>query len=136
MLLIDVERKVVIKKDASEKHATAGLSLVKLSNSAFLICGGANKEIFVFTSLMPAADPCDLNDKCIINTTGVTFPIPWLKCDGICKRWIYQACSGLTVIPKVNIFARTLNEAGEVQDTVFLCGIFSLVIIITIPFAT
>ena len=65
-----------MKKDASEIHATAGLSLIKLSNSAFLICGGTNKEILLFTTLMPVADACYLNDKCIINTTGVTFPIP------------------------------------------------------------
>ena len=100
MLLIDVEHKVALKKDAGKKHATAGLSLVKLSNLAFLICGGTNKEILLFTSVMPAADKCDLNDKCIINTTGVTFPIPGLKCDGICKRWIHLACTGLTIIPK------------------------------------
>ena len=111
MLLIDVERRVAMKKDASEIHATAGLSLVKLSNSAFLICGGTNKEILLFTSLMPAADACDLNDKCIINRTGVTFPIPWLKCDGICKRWINQACSGITIIPKDKYFCKDCKRS-------------------------
>ena len=111
MLLIDVERRVAMKKDASEIHATAGLSLIKLSNSTFLICGGTNKEILLFTSLMPAADACDLNDKCIINTTGVTFPIPWLKCDGICKRWIHQACSGITIIPKDKYFCKDCKRS-------------------------
>ena len=85
MLVIDLLQKVAISKVESEEHATAGHSLVRLSESVFLI-GGGTKKILLFTKLMPSADLCDFADHCIINNTGVTFPIPWLRWEGVCKR--------------------------------------------------
>ena len=40
MLIIDLLRKVAFSKMANEEHATAGHSLVRLSESVFLIGGG------------------------------------------------------------------------------------------------
>lgn len=113
MLVIDLLRKVAISKVASEEHAMAGHSLVRLSESVFLIGGGTKKEILLFTKLMPSADLCDLADRCIINNTGVTFPIPWLRCEGVCKRWIHQACSGLSVIPKEKYICRDCKKTSK-----------------------
>ena len=81
------------------EHATAGRSMFLLDNSTLSIYGGTKKEILLFTKLVPQADCCDLGDECTINQTDLIIPVPWVKCEGICKRWIHQFCTGLKVMP-------------------------------------
>lgn len=52
-----------------------------LDSSTFLICGGAKKEILLFTKIVPQADCCDLGDKCTINQADLIIPVPWEKCE-------------------------------------------------------
>ena len=120
ILVIDLLRKVAISKVASAEHATAGHSLARLSDSVLLIGGGTQKEILLFTKFMPSADLCDLADNCIINNTSVTSPIPWLKCDGVCKRWIYQVCTGLCVIPKEKYICRDCKKTSNTHQIILL----------------
>ena len=116
MLVIDLLRKVAISKVDSAEHATAGHSLVRLSGSVFLIGGGTQKEILLFTKFMPSADLCDLADNCIINNTSVTSPISWLKCEGVCERWIHQVCTGLRMIPKEKYICRDCKKTSKKRN--------------------
>ena len=35
-----------------------------------------------------------------------------MKCEGICKRWIHQFCTGLKVMPKGKFIAKNVNKSS------------------------
>lgn len=81
-------------------YATAGHNMFALGTSTLLICGGTKKEIRLFTKMLPQGDLCNLGDKCKIDVSNVVYPIPWVKCEGACKIWIHQFCTGFKELPK------------------------------------
>ena len=102
LFAFDLDKLVYLSKTANSKHATAGHNMFVLDSSIILICGGTKKEIILFSKLVPQADLCDLGEQnqCKINVSNVIYPIPWVTCEGLCKIWIHQFCTGLNEMPK------------------------------------
>ena len=67
LFAFDVGKMVYLSKMPKPEHATAGHGMFLLDNSTLLIYGGTEKEILLFTKLVPQADCCDLGDECTIN---------------------------------------------------------------------
>ena len=99
LFVIDVVRKQAIKKIAPNSMATACHSLTFVSQAVLIILGGTNQSIQLFTSKELVPDKCDLGTRCTIDDTFIS-PIPWIQCDGICKRWLHQFCINLKIVPK------------------------------------
>ena len=76
-------------------HNTAGNSSLVLANDCFMIVGGCNKNFYVYTSKLMKPNPCDLQEKCVIEESPEISPISWVQCEGKCKRWLHQHCVGV-----------------------------------------
>lgn len=85
LFALDLDKLVYLSKTANSEHATADHNMFALDRSTILICGGTKKKILVFTRLVPQADLCDLGEQCKINVSNVIYPIPWVKCECLCK---------------------------------------------------
>ena len=97
---LDLNVKGAISTNFKNEFATAGHSMVSLCDDAFVIVGGVPKQYSVYTkkALIPTA--CDLEDLCTIMESEETSPVKWIKCEGKCKRWLHQFCSGVANVPK------------------------------------
>ena len=73
----------------------SGHSCICLTDDCVMICGGRQKQYFVYTSKPMVPGACDLNDECKIIESVETSPISWIQCEGSCKKWLHQFCVGV-----------------------------------------
>ena len=99
LFVIDNDTKFILKKVAPTDLATAGQTMFLIDSDALLINGGAKKTMSLYTKKELIPDKCELADKCTVDESTVA-PIPWVKCDGQCNRWLHQHCIKLKVIAK------------------------------------
>ena len=54
---------------------------------------------------------CDLGSECNIEDSPEISPIAWIQCEGTCKMWIHQFCSGVKEVPKGKWYCQTCQTS-------------------------
>ena len=98
-----------ISQEFGDDFATVGHSFVKICDDSFLIMGGSQKAYFMYTKKSLLPEPCEF-ENCKIEKSPVLNPIPWIKCDGACKKWLHQFCMDLDTLPKGKWFCRLCKK--------------------------
>ena len=99
LIIIDVVNKLVLKLVGPETFSTAGHTLTFIDEDTLLISGRTKRALTLYTSKPLIPDKCDRRDKCEIDESFVS-PIPWVFCEGKCRRCLHQFCIGMKSAPK------------------------------------